>query len=201
MANPKAKWATNYYIHVEGKPVEISLLKRQVSQALNALWDVDKVDAFAEVFRRGVEAVIYDPANKKSLDPQEMVVIKELTRIIKTEERDVGLRKILESKGLDEFLNWAVDKGVDCERFLAEVTLPKGKSFSRQILEFLRKELTGKGTVKAVMLRRQLVNAGMLQDTDRDKKRLADLATYYKLSGRGERGYWMWSEEAEALFE
>ena len=201
MSNNKAKWATNYYIHVEGKPVDISLLKRQVSQALNALWDVDKVDAFAEVFRRGVEAVIYDPANKKSLDPQEMVVIKELTRIKKNEERDVGLRRILESRGLDGFLTWAAEKGVDCERFLADVTLPKGKSFSRQILEFLRKGLAGSGAVKAVMLRKELINAGMIQDGDRDKKRLADLATYYKLSGRGERGYWAWSDEAEALFE
>jgi hypothetical protein len=201
VASNKAKWSTNYYIHAEDSPVNISLLKRQVSQALNALWEIDKVDAFAEIFRRGVEAVIYDPRNQKSLNTQEMIVIKELQRIVKNEERDVALRKILESKGLDGFLSWASENEVDCERFLQEVSLPRGKPFSRHVLEALRKELAGNGAVKAEVLRRKLVVAGVLEDNDRDKKRLADLATYYKMSGRAERGYWVWSEEAEAVFE
>lgn len=199
--NNKAKWTTNYYVHVEDSPVNISLLKRQVSQALNALWEIDKVDAFAEIFRRGVEAVIYDPRNQKHLSPQEMVVIKELQRIVKNEERDTALRKILENKGLDGFLEWAAANEVDCERFLEEVSLPRGKPFSRHVLEALRQELVGNGAVKAVVLRRKLVIAGVIEDSDQDKKRLADLATYYKLSGQADRGYWIWSEEAEALFE
>jgi len=201
MSNNKAKWSANYYIHVEDTPVNISLLKRQVSQALNALWEVDKVDAFAEIFRRGTEAVIYDPRNQKTLDEQEMVVIKELQRIVKNEQRDVALRKIMETKGLDGFLTWASENNVDCERFLREVSLPRGKPFSRYVLEALRKELVGNGAMKAVILRRKLVIAGVIDDSDRDKKRLADLATYYKLSGQAERGYWIWSEEAEAIFE
>lgn len=199
--NPKAKWAANYYIHIEGKPVEISLLKRQVSQALNALWDVDKVDAFGEIFRRGVEVVILDPANQQKLEPQEMIVIRELARIIRLEERNQALGKILEAKGLDGFLDWAAEENVDCEDFLQSVSLPQGKSFSRQVLEFLRRELLGKGAERASVLRKKLVNVGMVQDTDRDKKRLADLASYYKLSKGGGYGEWAWSEEAEALFE
>ena len=201
MASNKGKWATNYYIHVEDSPVNISLLKRQVSQALNALWEVDKVDAFAEIFKRGVEAVIYDPRNQKNLVPQEMVVIQELQRIVKNEERDTALRKILEAKGLDGFLDWAASNDVECERFLNEISLPKGKPFSRHVLEALRQELLGNGAVRATVLRRKLLVAGVIEDSDRDKKRLADLATYYKLSGQADRGYWVWSEEAEVLFE
>lgn len=197
----KAKWSTNYYIHVEGAPVDIGLLKRKVSQALNALWELDKVDAFGEIFARGVDAVVFDPSNKKNLTPEEMVVIKELHRLKKLKMRNVGLREIMEARGLDGFLSWAADKGVDCEEFLQEITLPKGKAFSRRVLETLRTQLQGEGAAKASAVVQKLIKTGLIEDTPRDRKRLADLASYYKLSSAARHGYWGWSQEAEAVFE
>lgn len=204
MTNPNNKWSVNYYIHIQGSPPDIFAIKRKVAEAITALlWDHEfsKVDAFAEIFDRGLDVVIRDPANKNLMDEKQLATIQELGEIKRRREQRAGFKLIMDERGLDGFLEWAARNEIDCQEFLAEMTLPRGKTFSRRVLEELRKVFSEAQNFGAGMAIQRLVEAGVIKDIEEEKRKARGVASYYKITQGGGHGEWGWSSEAEACFE
>ncbi len=151
----------------------------------------------AIMLERGVEELEKEMEADGGVPTEAAIISRELSIIEAEECRYKDLEKILLRKGLDKFVDWAIETNVeDWQGFLArynEENLfnPKELTWSQIAKEWLMEHLSEQPQ-KIAHIKTAAVAAGIIDrdNVGRDWSKMTVLASREGLSGGGQRGWW-----------
>jgi hypothetical protein len=188
-----------YTIYLRFEGGEALVWDERLSNALNVVGkEKSPSRAYAAIFERGVEAVEAEMRDGGE-SHEDSEVAQALEEIRKAKERKRRLAELYESMGLDQFVGWCEERGIDWEGFLDEYQLfrqSEPQSWSEKASSWLRDFLRDGERHHTDEIKEAAIAKGIIDHSDdhtfkRDWGKLRQVAHREGLT-TGEKGCWQY---------